>query len=252
MRKKRNSATIFFLGLSGLLFLLSAYMLFNYYGSGYLDTRHFSAIGLGPFSKTVTEEVAEDPFFPDVIALRANNPDTIGMLKIEDTSIYYPVMQTKDDPEFYLCHNFDKKYSSRGLPFADYRCSVGKPLTNLMIYGHNMKDGSIFADLLKYRQKEFYETHRIISFYTEHEKIDYEIIAVILTRANRINDDIAGSPGLRMDTAEAFQEFVQDMKSRSLYETDVSHSGGDTLITLLTCEYSADNGRLVVIGRKQS
>lgn len=84
--------------------------------------------------------------------LIAKNPDCVAWVRIDDTKIDYPIMQTKDNPEYYLRRNFKKEYSYTGTPFLDAACDMNEGV-NLIVYGHNMRDGTMFADLLKYKQK---------------------------------------------------------------------------------------------------
>ena len=105
------------------------------------------------------------------------NSDIVGWLKIEDTNINYPVMQTKDRPQFYLRKDFYKKYSQWGTPFLAENCDI-KTSDNLIIYGHNINNSKMFWELEKYKKREFYEKHRFINFYGKEQFSQYEIISV--------------------------------------------------------------------------
>ena len=105
----------------------------------------------------------------------------VGWIKVEDTKIYYPVMQSIDEPNFYLKHGFDKDYTDYGCPYIQENCDVEKPSDNLVIYGHNMKDGSMFSGLMKFRDKDFWEKHKTISFDTLTDHYEYEVVAVFKT-----------------------------------------------------------------------
>ncbi len=113
--------------------------------------------------------------------LYSQNEDMVGWIRIEDTKINYPVMQSMEEPNFYLKHGFDKKYSDYGCPYIQENCDVERPSDNLVIYGHNMKDGTMFADLMKFKDKSFWERHKTISFDTLTDRYDYEVIAVFKT-----------------------------------------------------------------------
>ena len=118
------------------------------------------------------------------------NADCIGWIFIEGTNINYPVMHTPDSPQKYLRLSFEKKYSQSGVPFLDERCSLQGG--NLIIYGHNMKNGTMFSDLKKYLDSDFRETHKTIEFQTADGVFLFEIIDVIRTnisdeRYNQIN-----------------------------------------------------------------
>ena len=118
------------------------------------------------------------------------NKECIGWLFIDGTSINYPVMHTPDNPQKYLRKNFNGQYSQSGVPFLDGRCSLQDG--NLIIYGHNMKNGTMFSDLKKYLDSNFRETHKTIEFQTEDGVYLFEIVDVIRTnisdeRYNQIN-----------------------------------------------------------------
>ena len=180
-------------------------------------------------------------------SVHEQNSDFIGWITIDGTNINYPVMQTKDDPDYYLKHAFDKSYSEYGVPYLQWDCDA---LTsdNIVVYGHNMKNGTMFSDLERYADESFYRSHRYICFDTLSDYGTYEIIAVFRTTA--YTDD-----GFKYynfvdaeDTAD-FNSFVEKCKELSLYDTGVTAEYGDKLLTLSTCEYTRTNGRLVVVAK---
>lgn len=179
-----------------------------------------------------------------VESLIAENPDCIGWLRISETKIDYPVMQTKDNPQYYLRRDFNKQYSYLGTPFMDSRCDVNYD-NNLIIYGHNMKDGKMFANLLKYRDKEYCSSHNIINFITPNGVKKYEVVAVCKVKS----DDKWYSYTCQTDK-ESFGNLTSHIKDKSLYQTDKSAEYGDHFLTLSTCEYSQTNGRLIVIAKR--
>ncbi len=174
------------------------------------------------------------------------NNDIVGWLKIDNTNINYPVMQTKDRPNYYLKRNFYKKYSSLGTPYIAENCSI-ETSDNLIIYGHHIKGKRVFGELENYKSKEYYNNHKDIKFYTMQEKAEYEIIAVFKTIA------YTGFRYYEFYNAKDEREFctfVNKCKELSFYDTEKIAEYGDKLITLSTCEYSNPNGRLVVVARK--
>ena len=180
-------------------------------------------------------------------AVHEQNGDFIGWITIDGTNINYPVMQTKDDPDFYLKHDFDKSYSEYGVPYLQWDCDA---LTsdNHVVYGHYMKNGTMFSDLERYADESFYRSHRYICFDTLSDYGTYEIISVFRTTA--YTDD-----GFKYynfvdaeDTAD-FNSFVEKCKELSMYDTEVTAEYGDKLLTLSTCEYTRTNGRLVVVAK---
>lgn len=199
----------------------------------------------------VAEKANEPVILPELQALYERNPDIIGWLTIDNTRIDYPVMQNLQDGEYYLHRDFDKKENPNGLPFLDIRNRI-QDSDVLLIHGHNMKSGMMFADLLNYKEESYYQEHPTVRFNTLYEKAEYEIVAVILSEVFRKSDDVfkyyqveqAGTPA-------EFDSYVQNIKKLALYDTGVTAQYGDQLIVLSTCEYSADNGRLAVIARKR-
>lgn len=175
------------------------------------------------------------------------NSDFVGWITIDGTNINYPVMQTKEDPDFYLKHGFDKSYSDYGVPFVQGDCDV---LTsdNLVIYGHNMKNGTMFSDLEKYADEEFYRSHRYINFDTLTDYGTYEIFAVFRTVAYS-EDGFKYYNFVDLADAEDFNSFVEKCTELSLYDTGVTAVYGDKLLTLSTCEYTRTNGRFVVVAK---
>lgn len=174
------------------------------------------------------------------------NNDIVGWIKIENTGIDYPVMQTKESPNYYLRRNFYKQYSILGTPYMAENCNI-KTSDNLIIYGHHINGNKLFGELEKYKSKEYYNTHKIIKFYTMQENAEYEIIAVFKTVA------YTGFQYYKFYNAEnerEFNTFVEKCKELSFYDTGKTALYGDKLITLSTCEYSNQNGRLVVVARK--
>lgn len=180
--------------------------------------------------------------------IHEKNSDFVGWLRIEGTNINYPVMQSPDNPNFYLKHNFDKEYSNYGVPYVQENCELGVS-DNAIIYGHHMDDGSMFADLCKYESEDFYREHKAIHFDTMDGFGEYEIVAVFKTVAY----SNAGFPYflfVNADKPEDFDDFIAKCKELALYDTGVTAENGDKLITLSTCEYSRDNGRMVIVAKR--
>jgi sortase B len=183
--------------------------------------------------------------------LYEQNMDMAGWIKIDGTEINYPVMYTPEDGEFYLSHGFDKEESKSGLPFIDKRCTAYPFGTNTIIYGHHMKNGTMFAGLLNYEDEGFYAAHPTIRFHTLYERREYEIIAVFRGKVFRKGDtDFKHYNFLNAEDAVAFAEYIANIKELSLYNTGVTASYGDELLTLSTCAYHVENGQFVVVARK--
>lgn len=159
-----------------------------------------------------TEQSTTEHNIPALIAV---NGDCIGWLSIDGTNISYPVMHTPSDPQKYLRRNFYGQYSQSGLPFLDGRCDIQS--TNLIIYGHNMKNGTMFSDLKKYVDKDFLNAHRGVKFETV-DGIRYFTVTKVL----------------RTDITDAwYNRITAEDSSRCL--------------VLSTCYGSGKDGRLLII-----
>lgn len=176
------------------------------------------------------------------------NSEFVGWLSIDGTNINYPVMQFPDNPNFYLKHSFDKEYSNYGVPYVQENCELGIS-DNSIIYGHHMDDGSMFADLCKYESEDFYKEHKTIHFDTMDGFGEYEIVAAFKTVAYS-NDGFPYFLFVNADKPEDFDDFISKCKELALYDTGVTAEYGDKLITFSTCEYSRDNGRMVIVAKK--
>ena len=161
---------------------------------------------------TATEPVVRKR---DLAGIMELNSDCVGWLYIEGTAVDYPVMHTPNQPQKYLRKNFWKEYSTSGVPFLDHRCSLVS--TDLIIYGHNMKNGSMFAALKKYLNDPFLEDHRTIELETAQGLRYFTVTEVVKT-------DIYDERYHHIDMADGIQHLI-----------------------LSTCHGSSKTGRLLVI-----
>jgi len=185
--------------------------------------------------------------------LHEQNPDMVGWVKIEGTAINYPVMYTPNDGDYYLNHGFDRKKAKSGVPFIDQRCAIDPPGTNTIIYGHHMKNGTMFADLAKYKDQKFWEQHPIVRFDTLTAQQQYVIIAVFQSKIFRSDEDVFKHYNFINAHSQAdFDRYIENIKQLSLYDTGITAEYGDELITLITCNYHDENGQMVVVARKIS
>lgn len=190
------------------------------------------------------QKVVEKADDEDILSkLRKRNSDVVGYLEIPDTTISYPVMQTKDNPDFYLTHDMDKNYSFYGTPYLSSYCDLEKS-DNLIIYGHNINGGRMFGALTQYRDENFYQKHKNI-YFTTKEKSRYEIYAVISVNKYSF-------PYWQFVMAQDendYDEFVNKVNQYSLFDTGITPKYGEKLITLSTCDNSRGNDyRFVVVG----
>ena len=166
-----------FLALFSLVFLVSAFMLVRHFADEKKSEQSFEELNVlvpdQPETETQTEPTPADVYG----AVYEQNTDLVGWIRIDGTTLDYPVMQTKGRTNYYLRRGFDKKYSYFGVPYAAENCDVNTS-SNVVIYGHNMENGTMFAALRNYTSKSFYEQNKYITFDTLEQFGTYEIISV--------------------------------------------------------------------------
>lgn len=185
-------------------------------------------------------------------SLQEENSDIVGWVEIQGTNINYPVLQGKDN-EYYLTHNYKKEKSEKGSIFLSKDYDWSLPSNNLLIYGHNLINGQMFKDLLKYSDEEFYKKHSTIRFTTNNKDTEFEIISAFKSRVYYKTEKnvFRYYDFINAKSKEEYDKFIKKSKKASLYETGNTAKYGDQLITLITCSYHTDNGRFVVIGREK-
>lgn len=191
-------------------------------------------------------ETATSPgILPEYRELYEMNSDMVGWLQIPGTNVNYPVMQTPHSEDYYLYRNFDREYNVHGCLYAREECDVYTPSDNITIYGHHMIDGSMFADLDLYQKKSFWEEHTTLQFDTLTARHSYEIFAVFKTTAS-VGEGFSYHSFVTADSEGDFDSFIATCKKLSFYDTGITPEYGDKIICLSTCEYTQENGRLVV------
>ena len=196
------------------------------------------------------EEEIELKVLEEYETLYNKNRRLIGWLKIEDTNIDYPVLQTTDNI-YYLDHNFEQEYDKNGSLFLDAACDIVHRNTNLIIYGHHMRSGKMFGNLNKYSSESYYKEHPYIQFDTIYEKGTYQVMYVF--RSKIYNEDEIVFKYYQFFDAVSEKEFdsnMQEMAAISLYDTGVRAGFGDELLTLSTCDNSEADGRFVVVAKR--
>ncbi|MDF2821979.1 MAG: SrtB family sortase [Clostridiales bacterium] len=226
--------------LSGIIFVCCVIYLSVYFINGYKSQKDIETLAkrlkiaealhqqqtivsdLPVVEATIDDEVptlelpeVEPTILPKFVELHNENPDLIGWINIEDTKVDYPVMQTKEDNEFYLRRNFEKESDRGGLPFLDNRSTI--------------------------------------HFDTIYEESEYEIVAVFLSQIYKVDDDVFKYyKFFQANTEKEYNDFIDNVKNLSLYDTGIHAEYGDQLITLSTCEYSNENGRFAIVARKKA
>ena len=199
-----------------------------------------------PEDPTVPTESTEPSILPEYAALYEENSDLVGWMTVEGTPINYPVMQTPDQVDYYLHRSFKKENNSHGCLYVRESCDVFAPSDNLTIYGHHMKDGSMFSGLDKYQKQSFWEEYPTIRFDTLSARQTYTVFAIFKPTAS-VGEGFNYHLFEDAEDEAEFDEFVSTCKKLAFYDTGITPEYGDKLITLSTCEYTQENGRLVVV-----
>lgn len=185
--------------------------------------------------------------------LLAQNSDFKGWITIDGTQVDNPVYQT-DDNSFYLNHNQEKKSSAYGALFIDYQNTVTETQVdrNIVIYGHEMKNGSMFGSLKKLKNLSFYKEHSTIEFTLLGEKATYKIYSIFILNAAREDDGgyIYNISRQNFIDQSDFDAWVDEAYDRSIIDTGVDVEPADYILTLVTCSEDFENARLVVMARK--
>ena len=183
--------------------------------------------------------------------LQKENEEIIGWLEIEGTNINYPVLQTSDN-DYYLTHNYKKEKASTGSIFLDKDFDLINGSSNYLIYGHRNKSGLMFEDLIKYAEEDFYKEHTKVKFTTNKDDSIYEVLSVFYSRVYYKSEKnvFRYYYFVNANNEQEYNDFVNNAKKVSLYDTGVTAKYGDQLLTLSTCEYSQEDGRFAVVCKK--
>jgi len=170
------------------------------------------------------------------------NPDIIGWIVIEDTDIDYPILQAEDN-SFYLKTTVEGVASSSGAIFMDYRNSSDFSDNNSIIYGHKMRNGTMFQDLSEYKSQNFFNEHPYYTIYTPECEYRCEVFAAYVTSS------VSEAYVLDFSSADNFVQYLNTAISKSLIKTGTILYGTDRIVTLSTCDYTYNNARMVVHAR---
>lgn len=184
----------------------------------------------GPPPKHVRER------FKELLLL---NPDTVGWITIQNSNIDYPVVQAEDN-DYYLHHSFQRKKNAAGAVFMDFRNQSDENNYNTILYGHQMKNGTMFQTLDNYLDKTFFEENRYIQFDNLYQDRKWEVFSVYITPVsfNYIRT--------KFESDHDYSDFLRTIADKSLHSAEVDLHSGDRILTLSTCNYEFDNARLVV------
>ena len=227
----------------------------KYIYDGYTEKKNMSQLqSIVSMSETEDGEKKNKNFAPNGMLamyydLYQKNNDMVGWIKIEGTDINYPVMYRNDSNDYYMNRNFEKQEQRSGIPFMDMECNLSQRSDNIIIYAHNMRNGTMFAPLLKYADKDFLNEHRIINFDTLYKRNKYKVISVFRTQVGSAHE-FKYYNFIDASSEEDFENFVDGAKKLSLHDIEDKAVYGDYLLTLSTCSYNSKNERFVVIAKK--
>ena len=185
------------------------------------------------------ENEKKEEYTVDFNKLKEQNNETVAWIKVNNTNVEYPVVKTTNN-NFYLNHSFDKSKNSAGWIFADYKNKFDNTDKNIIIYGHNMKDNSMFGSLKNILNSDWYdnEENTNITLYTEHEKCIYKVFSVYKIE----NEDYYIKTKFSNDNE--FEKFIKTLKKRSIKDFNTDVSKDDSILTLSTC---ANNNKYRIV-----
>lgn len=178
------------------------------------------------------------------------NPQILGWIAIPGTQLSFPLLQGEDN-DYYLHHDIYGRESRYGAIFVDCKANLYGGESNIIIYGHHMRNGGMFGSLEEYDSRSYYEEHPSFFLFLPEEEREYEIIAVLKNDIySREKEPFQYYDYERIETKEMFDKYCQGIKSHSLYDTGLTAEYGDELVTLCTCSYSGKDERLLIVGRR--
>lgn len=233
-----RTITLFFV----MLFMYSAYDLVTYYVDQARNEEVMEEAQI-MYKQSVSAAAAEQQQRNRYEPLLAINSDIVGWIRIHGTNIDYPVLQAEDN-HYYLRRNYKHENNIAGSIFMDYRNALDGKDRNIIVYGHRMKNGSMFADLELFLDENFFRSDREILFETLDEQYEVEIFSVYQTTTEFNYIRTSFSDG------EDYVNFLESLKQRSIHQPDVELTEETAILTLSTCDYQLDRdrGRLVVHG----
>lgn len=247
MRNKKNKSKKYRKAILNLVIYIMLLSILLYSGikiyKWYKDKTNNSKIAEQIKDTVIVEENNEDGnengYTVDFNKLKEQNNETIAWLKINNTNVEYPVVKGTNN-SFYLNHSFDKSKNSAGWIFADYKNKFDNTDKNIVIYGHNMRDGSMFGSMLNILDAKWYENEENtnITLYTENEKCIYKVFSIYKIE----NEDYYIKTEFKNDNE--FEEFVKNLKKRSIKDFNVDISKDDNILTLSTC---ANNNKYRIV-----
>jgi sortase B len=252
----KKIVTFFLIAICAAVFCISAYKLISYYGADRAAENDFAQLLPEDIvgADVVGDGGASDyekllPYYED---LRLENSDMTGLLRIPGTRVSYPVMQTPKSPEYYLDKNFRKEYSASGSLFASSICDVDLPSDVVTIYGHRMKTGAMFGSLGGFLDADFLEECDTIIFDTFTERNEYKVYCIFTLDVGTGEEDIFDYYNyVQFEDKNAFDGFMEQVRVFAQVENpSYAPVYGEKILMLSTCEYTHEDGRLVLLAVK--
>ncbi len=231
-------------------FITVAYLSYYYFSKG-KEVEDINKIQEYTPEIKETENIEKTELMLKVEELKNINEDTRGWIEIKDSPINYPLLQGTDN-EYYLKHDYKKESNKHGSIYLKAGCDINDVNSNLIIYGHNLNDNEMFNNVLKYTDKTYYETHKIINITTENEEREYEVIAAFKSRVfyEKEENVFRYYNYLNFKDKVEYDDYLSNVRKLQLYDTGIEANYGEQLVTLITCEYSVENGRMVVVAKR--
>ena len=241
----KNFLYSLFIGLFGMTGLTSIAFLWMYAAQSIQQAHLYSDLAAVRTRDTQPEIALQSSVQPTSRNLYLENADMVGWIQIEGTSIDYPVMQTPADPNYYLKHDFEKRYTDYGCPFMQADCDELCPSDNLIIYGHNMNSGAMFGNLDRYASYDYWKAHPRVFFQTPEGMEEYRIAAVLKADVSMFDFQQTS-----FHSPQELEAYAAQAKALSLFETGVAGAGCETTLTLVTCSYEWKEARNILVAVK--
>lgn len=248
MNNKRKLAILSLICMMGIG--IGSYLFFNQPKKAY-DYTEFYVPNKTNDTQKPNETPSEEPDLESQVLsldlLKQRNKDVVGIIEFDERMIYEPIVQAPDN-DYYVRKNIDRKYASAGIPFISGDGSINS--TNTVVYGHSStRSNIIFTPLMNYKDKEFYKAHQTFKFTMENTEQEYLIFAVLNIDLNDLSDTLEFTKS-SFRTVEDYGDFLNEMTNESLYNTGIAVSTNDKLMTLVTCDTTNGNKRVVIIAKQ--
>lgn len=254
---KKEILSKIFTQITAIVLVVCVVVLFDYFKAGFVNQKLNGT--LQNLYGNFTGVFKSGELLPNAKGLLKINPDTVGWVKIADTKVDLPVVLRNKKEEgntYYLTHNFNDEKAKAGTVFADYRDAITakEQSDNIVLYGHNEADNTMFGDLDKYKNDlDFYKAHPTVQFNTNYEISDYKIVAFFVTNVleSQAADGVVFDYNNYIDMdQDRYQSFIDNVMLRAEITTGVDVQYGDKFLTLSTCSSEFEPSRFVVIARK--